>query len=160
MIGKKLGLKTIMMSHHQLFSAASSVGRPNAVVKELSTLPDRLGVTYYTNEFATAARELPGALPPDAQYAINTRLWRQFPPQALEGVAAWFWGHEHASVAFEPYAGLRRGRCAGNGAVPVPKDYDAYQQNPKLDGRLLSACRSLSQASRPARGTSSGTSAS
>jgi hypothetical protein len=34
-------------------------------------------------------------------------------------VAAWFWGHEHRAVAYEPIPGLRYPRCIGHGGVPV-----------------------------------------
>lgn len=77
----------------------------------------------------THSRDLPGGLPPEAQPSANTRLLSQFPPAALEGVAAWYWGHEHSSAVFQPYAGLRRGRLIGNGCIPQAKDYDIYQAN-------------------------------
>jgi hypothetical protein len=33
-------------------------------------------------------------------------------------VRAWFWGHEHRCVRYEPYAGVEYPRCIGNGGVP------------------------------------------
>jgi hypothetical protein len=33
-------------------------------------------------------------------------------------VRAWFWGHEHRCVRYEPYAGVQYPRCIGNGGVP------------------------------------------
>jgi Calcineurin-like phosphoesterase len=34
-------------------------------------------------------------------------------------VTAWFWGHEHRCMAFEPSHGVALPRCLGNGGVPV-----------------------------------------
>jgi 3',5'-cyclic AMP phosphodiesterase CpdA len=34
-------------------------------------------------------------------------------------VAAWFWGHEHRLMGFDPVAGVKLPRCAGHGGVPV-----------------------------------------
>jgi len=34
-------------------------------------------------------------------------------------VRAWFWGHEHRAVAYEPLPGLAYPRCLGHGGVPV-----------------------------------------
>lgn len=133
-VGKTLGLKTIVMSHHQLFSRTEDVKHPNGKLSESSTVPDRARLTYYTEEFSTSASELPGNLSNDAFYPVNTRLLKQFPPSVLEGVAAWYWGHEHSSVIYEPYAGLKRGRCMGNSAIPFPIDFDPYAPNMKLVG--------------------------
>ena len=38
----------------------------------------------------------------------------------------WLWGHEHNLAAFEPYAGLERGRCIGSGAIPVALMWEPY----------------------------------
>jgi len=35
------------------------------------------------------------------------------------GVCAWFWGHEHRCMWFEPYENVKFGRCLGHGGVPV-----------------------------------------
>ena len=81
--------KTILLSHHQLFSAFSQIGPAN---------PD-------------------GSL-----MASNPRLvgsFKRFADAAPGRIAAWFWGHEHNLCVYEPYLGLDRGRCIGNGAVPV-----------------------------------------
>lgn len=43
-----------------------------------------------------------------------------FAPLIAEGrIAAWFRGHEHALAIYQPYAGLLRGSCVGNRAIPV-----------------------------------------
>ena len=38
---------------------------------------------------------------------------------ATGNVTAWFWGHEHRCMTFEPYNYVSFGRCLGNGGVPV-----------------------------------------
>lgn len=117
MVAKEDGLKTIMMSHHQLFSRSFHMGLANNWADEASTFPDRLAGTYFTNYFETKSEQLPGNLPNTSRPTVNTRLLGQFPNDMLKDVSAWFWGHEHASVIFEPYAGLKRGRCVGNSAI-------------------------------------------
>ncbi|HEX4262014.1 MAG TPA: metallophosphoesterase, partial [Acetobacteraceae bacterium] len=47
--------------------------------------------------------------------------------RAAGRIAAWFWGHEHNLCIYQPYAGLARGRCVGNGAVPVLTDDEPYR---------------------------------
>ena len=34
-------------------------------------------------------------------------------------VRAWFWGHEHRCMLYEPHGGVAYGRCIGHGGVPV-----------------------------------------
>lgn len=82
--------KTVMFSHHQLFSAFSSVGS----VK-------------------------------DQAYAYNPNLFTNF-QNVLPNIEWWFWGHEHTLAVFEPYMGLKRGRCVGASAVPVFTDQQSY----------------------------------
>jgi hypothetical protein len=81
--------KTILLSHHQLFSAFSQIGPPNPDGSLTAGTP-RLAASF--DRFANAA---PGR------------------------IAAWFWGHEHNLCVYEPYLGLSLGRCIGHGAVPV-----------------------------------------
>jgi hypothetical protein len=37
----------------------------------------------------------------------------------FRGCTAWFWGHEHRCMTFQPHAGIQFGRCIGHGGVPV-----------------------------------------
>lgn len=68
-------------------------------------------------------REPDGSLP-----AINQALLDGFAPLLAEGrIAAWFWGHEHVLAIYRPYAGLQRGRCVGNGAIPVAIADEPYR---------------------------------
>lgn len=63
--------------------------------------------------------------------ALNPELYEAFSPY-LSNIDLWLWGHEHNLIAFEPYAGLRRGRCIGSGAIPVPLLWQPYKQLPNL----------------------------
>ena len=81
--------KTILLSHHQLFSAFSRIGPANAD-GSLNAVNPRLAGSF--GRFAKAA---------------NGRI------------AAWFWGHEHNLCVYEPYGDLAKGRCIGHGAIPV-----------------------------------------
>ncbi len=49
--------------------------------------------------------------------AANPRLQQVF-AEFVGELAWWFWGHEHDLLVYQPYVGLRRGRCVGAGAVP------------------------------------------
>lgn len=135
-IGKKQGLKTIMLSHHQLFSRTEPHGFANSLANEAAFIPDQMRGTYpWLWAFLTRSWALPGHLPRNAEPAVNTRLLSQFPTEMLKesGVAAWYWGHEHNSMLFKPYAGLERGRLIGNGCIPNPKNIDYYATTNKID---------------------------
>ena len=84
--------KTILLSHHQLFSALSEIG------------PLQPGNTLIAHN--------PKLLP----------SFQRFAQAAKQPIAAWFWGHEHNLSIYQPYLGLNRGRCIGHGAVPVLVD--------------------------------------
>jgi len=133
-VGRKLGLKTIVVSHHQLFSRHEPLGVANAAVDEASTVPDRVAMTYASQEFRTKSADLPGNLSNDALPLANTRLLNQFSPDVLKGISAWYWGHEHTAATFKPYAGLERGRLIGNAALLVEKDIDIYAACEECDG--------------------------
>merc|ERR1711972_1240516 len=74
--------------------------------------------------------------PPEVQPTANTRLLDQFSQDVLGDVTAWFWGHEHASTLFKPYAGLQKGRLIGNACIPVPKPplWNAYSPSSEVQG--------------------------
>ncbi len=63
--------------------------------------------------------------------ALNPVLYDAF-ESCLPDIDLWLWGHEHNLIAFEPYAGLRRGRCIGSGAIPVALLWQPYKQLPNL----------------------------
>jgi len=84
--------KTILLSHHQFFSAFAEIG-PVQPDGSLMGYNPNLDKTF--NRFVTATKASGGT------------------------IAAWFWGHEHTLTVYEPYRGLNKGRCMGHGAVPV-----------------------------------------
>jgi hypothetical protein len=81
--------RTILLSHHQLFSAFSEIG-PRGADNKLSPCNPMLLASF---------RRLQAAAP--------------------GGIAGWLWGHEHNLCIYKPYAGLDVGRCIGHGAIPV-----------------------------------------
>jgi len=90
--------RTILLSHHQLFSAYSAIG------------PAKKGKLS----------------------AVNPKLLEAFTTfDRSEKISAWFWGHEHTLSIYEPFVGLKRGRCLGHGAVPTSIADDIYRP---LDG--------------------------
>lgn len=79
------GRRSVLLSHHQLFTAfGDGVGEGSS----RKTL------------------------------AYNPRLRSVFRP-FMENIALWLWGHEHNFEVFNPYIGLKKGRCIGGSAVPV-----------------------------------------
>jgi len=123
--GQRKGLKTIMLSHHQLFSRHSQIGFANGGMAEKAYGLDTKADVYATSQWSKTSTELPGGLAPEDMATTNTRLLDQFSsvlgPGATTNLTAWFWGHEHGMTLFEPYAGLDKGRLIGNGCIPVPK---------------------------------------
>jgi hypothetical protein len=107
--------RSILLSHHQLYSATAQIG--------------------------TAQRHAPGggtaADPSDLSRPwVDTDLWRQLGPLFGTHVAAWFWGHEHnlgifqdgylpadwpadLGAAADAFRALPKGRCCGHAAIPV-----------------------------------------
>jgi hypothetical protein len=81
--------RTILLSHHQFFSAFAQIG-PAARDGSLTAYNPKLDATY-----------------------------RSFADAAQGKIAAWFWGHEHTLTLYGPYRGLEKGRCIGHGAIPV-----------------------------------------
>jgi len=94
---------TILLSHHQLFSAFSQIGPKDA--KGSSSPCNPLLLASFNRFRATAAGRL----------------------------AAWFWGHEHNLCIYEPYANLDFGRCIGHGAIPVFTSDNPYKAIPNMD---------------------------
>jgi len=85
--------KTILLSHHQFFSAFAQIGPAAQRDGSLTAYNPNLDKTF--NRFVAAANAGGGT------------------------IAAWFWGHEHTLTVYQPYRGLDKGRCVGHGAVPV-----------------------------------------
>jgi predicted phosphodiesterase len=55
-------------------------------------------------------------------YAYNPNLYDVF-ESVLPKLEWWFWGHEHTLGIFQPYMGLKRGRCIG--ALGRPRSFRA-----------------------------------
>lgn len=95
------GGRTVLLSHHQLFSAFSRIGDPG--------------------------EKSPGE---EAANPKLLESFRHFQAAAADGtgdIAAWFWGHEHNLEIYEPYLGLEKGRCMGHGAIPKLLTQSVYQ---------------------------------
>jgi hypothetical protein len=120
---KNFAGRSILLSHHQLYSALNVCGIPQS--------------------------NLAGTNQPDPKdfnrLWVNTGLWQQFGPYFGDKVAAWIWGHEHNLVIFEDnyrpadwptdeaftqvYKNLPKGRCAGHSAIPVQETEQPYKIN-------------------------------
>ncbi|MDY7093233.1 MAG: metallophosphoesterase [Acidobacteriota bacterium] len=101
------GGRTVLLSHHQLFSAHERIGGDDTVKP--------------TGEEATNPKLMSS--------------YRKFQQAAAEGtgdLAAWFWGHEHNLCVYQPTLGLAKGRCIGHGAIPALVEADPYAPNPKV----------------------------
>ncbi|WP_158930411.1 hypothetical protein [Acidisphaera sp. S103] len=85
----EFGGKTILLSHHQLFSAFAQIG-PAAADGSFTAYNPNLDASF--QRFAAAGGNK---------------------------IAAWFWGHEHTLTLYGPHRGLNKGRCVGHGAIPV-----------------------------------------
>lgn len=129
--------RTILLSHHQLYSAAQTCGVAQGTVMDANgqMLPD-------PRDF-----NRPG---------VDTKLWQQFGTYFGARVAAWFWGHEHNLCIFQDnyrptdwptgldaasdvYRTLPKGRCMGHSAIPVQDTENPYAQNnpvPLKDDKL------------------------
>ena len=64
--------------------------------------------------------------PDNHPLAVNSVLCEAFDGY-MEKIDAWLWGHEHNLAVFEPYLGLKRGRCIGSGAIPVALLWTPYE---------------------------------
>jgi predicted phosphodiesterase len=94
--------KTFLLSHHQLFSALSQIGPPQADGK----------LTAYNPKLLAS--------------------FQRFAQAAKQPIAAWFWGHEHNLSIYQPYLGLNCGRCIGHGAVPVLVNGPENSPDPRI----------------------------
>lgn len=113
--------KTILLSHHQLYSALDVCGDPQTVCSDQQPDP-----TDFKREW------------------INLGLWEQFGPYFGDKIAAWIWGHEHNLGIYQDnytpsdwpntddrktiYKTLPKGRCAGHSAIPVQDIENPYEQ--------------------------------
>lgn len=101
------GGRTILLSHHQLFSAFEGIGDYASRPEEEQAVNPHLMSTY--GKLVAAARETENGETGQGQ-----------------AIAGWFWGHAHNLCIYQPYAGLDKGRCIGHGAVPTFLTPDPY----------------------------------
>ena len=116
--------RTILLGHHQLYSAHQKVGLDQKLINDM---PD------------PADFNRPG---------VNTALWRDF-GLYFNKVAAWFWGHEHnlgiyqnnyrpqgwppvTNAPNDPWKNLSKGRCVGHSAIPVAGSEEPYKNNNQI----------------------------
>jgi hypothetical protein len=122
----KFAGRSILLSHHQLYSALQQCGIPQNQLPQAggSSQPD----------------------PSDFNRTwIDTGLWRQLGSAFGDKVAAWIWGHEHnlgiftnnyrpadwpadSADALQIFKTLPKGRCAGHSAIPVQQSEAPYAQ--------------------------------
>jgi hypothetical protein len=62
---------------------------------------------------------------PIAGGAVNPRLMHQF-GTFFPQIALWLWGHEHNQIIYNPFKGLKKGRCVGASAIPNHYPPDLY----------------------------------
>ncbi len=123
---EKFSGRTILLSHHQLYSALQKCG--------------------ITQKQTTGSNGQPVPDPTDFNREwVNTGLWRQFGSYFQDRVAAWIWGHEHNLEIFQDnyrpadwptdtpearqiFKTLPKGRCAGHSAIPVQQSEKPYKQ--------------------------------
>lgn len=118
--------RSILLSHHQLYSASGPCGIPQKQIAGPNGQP-----APDPNDFN--------------RLWVNTGLWRQFGPAFQDRVAAWIWGHEHNLGIFQDnyrptdwasdtpeatqiFKTLPKGRCAGHSAIPVMQNETPYAQ--------------------------------
>jgi hypothetical protein len=120
---KNFAGRSVLLSHHQLYSALDVCGVAQA------TLP---------------GTDTPDPKDPNRLW-VNTGLWQQFGAFFGDRVGAWIWGHEHNLLIFEDnyrpsdwssddefmqvYKNLPKGRCAGHSAIPVQDTEEPYKVN-------------------------------
>jgi 3',5'-cyclic AMP phosphodiesterase CpdA len=119
--------RSILLSHHQLYSAAQTCGVAQRTIKgtDGQTAPDPTDFN---------------------RRGVDTKLWQQFGAHFGVRVAAWLWGHEHNLCIFQDnyrpadwpegtdeaanvYRALPKGRCVGHSAIPVADKENPYAVN-------------------------------
>jgi hypothetical protein len=120
---KNFAGRSVLLSHHQLYSALDVCGVAQAALPETGA---------------------PDPKDPNRLW-VNTGLWQQFGAFFGDRVGAWIWGHEHNLLIFEDnyrpagwssddefmrvYKNLPKGRCAGHSAIPVQDTEEPYKAN-------------------------------
>ncbi|MGA2299644.1 MAG: metallophosphoesterase [Candidatus Acidiferrum sp.] len=105
-------------------------------VDKLKNAGGRQTILLSHNQPFTAFGDGIGQGPSGKPLAYNPKLYSVFGP-FLNNIALWLWGHEHNFEVFNPYLGLKKGRCVGAAAIPCLKAENPYGliQNPDLQGQ-------------------------
>jgi hypothetical protein len=142
-LGQPASYFCLRNDHWQILSigAPPQVGKPTDAISsipsiepkevqwhkhKLDTANGRKTVMLSHYQLFTASGNI-GRTADNRPLALNPVLYDAFSDH-LSAIDLWLWGHEHNLVAFEPYAGLRRGRCIGSGAIPVALLWQPYRQ--------------------------------
>ena len=146
-IGQPASYFCLRNEHWQILAVGSpaEIGKPSSALSvipamepkeiewhrnKIDTADGRKTVMLSHYQLFTASGNI-GRTEDNRPLALNPELYEAFSPY-LSNIDLWLWGHEHNLIAFEPYAGLRRGRCIGSGAIPVPLLWQPYKQLPNL----------------------------
>jgi len=146
-LGQPASYFCLRNEHWQILSVGAPP-EPGKVVDALSAIPavDSKEVEWHKHKLDTASGRKSvmlshyqlftasgniGRTEDNRPLALNPVLYDAFSSYFSE-IDLWLWGHEHNLIAFEPYLGLRRGRCIGSGAIPVALLWQPYKQLPNL----------------------------
>lgn len=142
-LGQPASYFCLRNKHWQILSigAPPQVGKPTDAISAIPAIEPK-EVTWHQHKMNTADGRKTvmlshyqlftssgniGRTKDNRPLALNPVLYDAFQAH-LPDIDLWLWGHEHNLVAFEPYAGLRRGRCIGSGAIPVALLWQPYKQ--------------------------------
>jgi hypothetical protein len=119
-----VGLDTAW-SHRVLTSGAVAVLEPpqaDFVATVTAETPSRKTVLFSHHQLTSAWD--PGDIGPELTEKLRP---------VLDGnkITAWWWGHEHRSMAFEPTSGVQFPRCLGHGGVPVLQPHSPNEPVPR-----------------------------
>jgi hypothetical protein len=107
-----VGLDTAWNDHLLLHSQWGDLERPQGErVNAIAAAPDGRKLLLLSHHQLFSAYDPKG---------VGPTIEREIQPALASGrVRAWFWGHEHRCMTYEPHEGVEYGRCAGHAGVPV-----------------------------------------
>lgn len=107
-----VGLDTSWNDHLLLHSQWGDLERPQGErVTKIATAHDAPKVLLLSHHQLFSAYDPKG---------VGPTIERELAPALDSGrVRAWFWGHEHRCMTFEPHEQVQYGRCVGHSGVPV-----------------------------------------
>jgi hypothetical protein len=82
---------------------------------------------------------------------VNGVLLKELGPDLKAGrVRAWFWGHEHRCIRYDPFQRVEYPRCIGNGGVPEVVEATFFSIVKKIVG-LITGLFKHARGGRPPR---------